>query len=317
MKTIAILGASGYIGKNLLARLAGLKEYRIKILSRRTDAFPDAYPQGSVELHVGDLCDPESLADFLEPGCIVVNLIYSWGGGTDQNLAMTSNLISLCRTAQVKKLIHCSTAAVVGRVDSDDVTENTPSHPVTDYGLTKLKIEQVLFTELQNVCEVVVLRPTAVFGVGAAPLQKLSSDLVAGSRLRNYLKACLFARRRMNLVHIDNVVAAISFVVEYEGKLGGEIFIVSDDDVEANNFSYVEKFLIKKLNIRPYPLPLISIPLGFLAFLLRCLGRNNVNPRCNYSPSKLIGLGFVRPKTFESGLTDYADSLGSSNHSSK
>ena len=317
MKTIAILGASGYIGKNLLARLAGLTEYRIKILSRRTDAFPDGYPQGSVELYVGDLCDPESLTGFLEPGCIVVNLIYSWGGGRDQNLAMTSNLINLCRTARVKKLIHCSTAAVVGRVDSDEVTENTPSHPVTDYGLTKLKIEQLLFTELQNVCEVIVLRPTAVFGVGAAPLQKLSSDLVAGSRLRNYLKACLFARRRMNLVHIDNVLAAISFVAEYEGKLGGEIFIVSDDDVEANNFSYVENFLIKKLNIQPYPLPPISLPLGFLAFLLRCVGRNNVNPRCNYSSGKLLGLGFVRPKNFESGLADYADSLGSSNHSSK
>lgn len=318
MKTIAILGASGYIGRNLLASLAEMTGYRIKILSRRVNCFDDVnstFP--NVELCVGDLCDPKSLIGFLEPQCIVVNLAYSWSGGAVTNLDVAHNLVSICRTAQVARLIHCSTAAVVGRVAVDQVTENTLSRPITEYGITKLQIEKILIAGLEGVCDVVVLRPTAVFGIDAAPLKKLVNDLTVGNRFQNYLKSCLFGRRRMNLVHIDNVIEAISFFVNYAEKLNGEIFIVSDDDSDANNFSYVENLLIEKLHIRRYIFPPISIPLGFLTFLLRCLGRNNVNPRCNYSPGKLINLGFRRPKSFESGLTEYVESLCSLNNSSQ
>ncbi|MBA4057585.1 MAG: hypothetical protein C0490_22920, partial [Marivirga sp.] len=56
-----------------------------------------------------------------------------------------------------------------------------------------------------------------------------------------------------------------------------------------------------------YIFPRLLIPLRFLTFLLACLGRNNVNPLCNYSSNKLLGIGFNKATSFEAGLTEYAN----------
>ena len=110
----------------------------------------------------------------------------------------------------------------------------------------------------------------------------------------------------MNLVCISNVVAAILFLMSRPENLEGEVFVVSDDDSPINNFADVERFLMQELGIPDYSLHRLPVPLGLLAFLLKCLGRNNINPRCYYVQDKLMSLGFKRPVSFENGLTEYA-----------
>ena len=109
----------------------------------------------------------------------------------------------------------------------------------------------------------------------------------------------------MNLVHVDNVVAAIQFFSEYKDYLNGELFIVSDDDDVNNNFIYVERLLMNALGVRKYFLPRFQAPLFVLKSLLLLLGRNNVNPRCNFDSSKLRRLGFKSPVSLNDGLTEY------------
>lgn len=86
----------------------------------------------------------------------------------------------------------------------------------------------------------------------------------------------------------------------------GEVFVVSDDDSPINNFADVEHFLMQQLGIPDYSLPRLPMPPSLPAFLLRCLGRNNINPRCYYVQDKLMSLEFKRPVSFENGLTEYA-----------
>ncbi|CAL61322.1 Conserved hypothetical proteinn putative NAD-dependent epimerase/dehydratase [Herminiimonas arsenicoxydans] len=308
MKTIVITGASGYIGRCLVTKLLALGDYRVKVLTRHSQEISSSaclFPN-SVEVVIGDLQAPELLTGLFERDCTVINLVYMWGAGIADNVAVTTNLLRLCSAAGVGRIIHCSTAAVVGRVEENDVTEDTVSNPITEYGKTKLAVEEVI-RGAQNFCDVAILRPTAVFGIDGAPLKKLASDLAAGKRVTNYLKSCLFGRRRMNLVHVDNVVASLLFFIDYQDKFGAEIFIVSDDDDPSNNFADVEHFLMNRLAIPPYKFPRFLIPLGVLSFILNRLGRNNVNPRCNYSPNKISALGFRRPKSFMSGLEEYAE----------
>ena len=307
MNTIAIVGGSGYIGRHLVAELARVGHYRLKVLTRKeaADIADGAWPS-NVEVIHGDLEDPESMSHFLDPDITVVNLAYLWSVGELKNLAITSALLEACKIGRVKRLIHCSTAAVVGRVPNDEIVENTPCRPITEYGITKLKIEQLIVSNALGHFDVAILRPTGVFGPAGEPLRKLANDLVNGSRLRNYFKSCLFGRRRMNLVHIDNVVAAIQFLIQRSEYSGGEIYIVSDDDEASNNFEDIEQFLICMLGCASYSLPRISLPLSVLSLLLRFLGRNNINPHCNYVQGKLKSLGFNNPVAFEDGLAEYA-----------
>ena len=74
-----------------------------------------------------------------------------------------------------------------------------------------------------------------------------------------------------------------------------------------SNFADVERVLMKKLNIKKYSIPKIPLPLGLLGLLLRTLGRNSTNPRCNYSSEKLKKLGFVPQVPFEAALDEYAE----------
>lgn len=304
-KTVVIVGASGYIGRHLVAELRRLGGYRIKLLSRSLGQDLSGAGSG-VEVFKGDLRAPETLRGLFESDCIVINLAYLWEAGEAANLEVTANLLEACKSAKIKRLIHCSTAAVVGRTSVNRITEDTICCPVTEYGITKLKVEQAIIKEGQGRFDVAILRPTSVFGPGGNPLKKLARDVISGNRLKNYLKSCLFGARRMNLVTINKVVGAIIFLMCHEEDLGGNIFIVSDDDSPMNNFADVEKFLMKEFQIPDYAMPRVSLPLGLLEFLLRVMGRNSVNPRCDFDSGKLRKLGFKSPRSLSDGLAEYA-----------
>lgn len=307
MQTIAITGASGFIGKHVVAELLSTGGYEIRILSRDIlrDSREGGFRQG-VDVFEGDLSDPDSLKGFLVPGCTVINLVYLWNAGEALNLACTHNLLAACKDAKVARLIHCSTAAVAGQAANDLIDEQTQCLPISEYGTTKLMVERDIIDFTKGHFDAVILRPTSVFGIDGEPLKKLAADIVGGSCWKNYLKSCLFGRRRMNLVHVANVVEAIVFLANYSGHFDGDIFNVSDDDDPVNNFVDVEGVLMDALDVKKYYLPRLPLPLTFLKYFLILMGRNNVNPRCNFDSSKLRKLGYKAPIAFSAGLAEYA-----------
>lgn len=305
---VAITGASGYIGRHLLAELTNSQNCRIRGLTRSQTKFLESKQfNPTVEIFEGDLRISNSLNGFLSPGCTVVHLAYLQKGGEQENLRATYTLLNECRRAQVKRLIHCSTAAVVGRVSSDMITEDTPCRPTSSYGITKLKIEKAILDAATGEFDVAILRPTAVFGAGGGSLNKLAGDLVARKTVRNYLKSCIFNKRQMNLVYVENVVAAVVHLIRYEGDLRGELFLISDDDDPMNNFADVEAFLMTRLGIGKYAFPVRDIPLSVLSLLLRILDRNDISAARIYDAQKIRDWGFVRPIDFVDGLRRYAD----------
>ena len=118
-----------------------------------------------------------------------------WNGGEAKNITAILNLLEACRFAKIKRLIHCSTAAVSGRVSGNFITESTPCLPMTDYGIIKLKIEKVILEAAKDNFDVSIIRPTAVFGLGGKNLKKLAEDLRTKSWIINYLKSCLFGKK--------------------------------------------------------------------------------------------------------------------------
>lgn len=307
MNTVVIIGASGFIGRHLVARLIRSGDKRIRVLSRSGQQnWPVGECGSVVEVVRGDLSDQASLQKLLEPDCTVVSLAYLQGEGEEKNLAVCANLLMASETAKILRLIHCSTGSVVGNSTDTPITENSSCQPMSEYGVTKLKIERAILEAAQGCFEATILRPTAVFGSGGENLKKLVKDLLTGSCWQNYLRSCVFGMRRMNLVYIANVVDAILFLMNYKGNLSGEVFNISDADSPLNNFVDVEHILMRELNIPAYRVPRIPVPLGLLRMLLNFWGRDSTNPRCDYSSDKLFALGFKRPVRFRSGLVEYA-----------
>jgi len=304
-KIVAITGANGFIGRNLVQRLIANDDVQIRLLTRGPRSPALQSPRLTVVQ--GNLQAPESLVNLLVPGCTVVNLAYDSSAPQSDNLLAARNLAKVCATSQVNRLIHCSTAVVFGRCADTVVNEESLCVPRTEYGITKLMVEQVLREEARGRFEIVLLRPTAVFGPGGQALLKLAEQLVHGSRTLNYLRSCLFSKRKMNLVCVDNVSAAIQFLAESKNRMDGEIFIVSQDDEPDNNFQYVEKCLLAKLAWHDYALPRLSLPPAILSWFLHMLKRDVVNPQRVYDSSKLQRAGFRPIVPLGSGLAAYIE----------
>jgi nucleoside-diphosphate-sugar epimerase len=237
----------------------------------------------------------------------VVNLAYLGGRSLAENLAATENLLEICKRAKIKRLIHCSTAAVYGRVAADKISEVTTENPMLEYEVAKRRIEKSVLEKSNGAFESVVLRPAAVFGKGGKNLIKLMEGLRHGNRVINYLKSCIYQYRRMNLVCIENVVSAVEFLIRTNRNVDGETFIISDDADPSNNYRDIERYLMEKMSCKKYPVPPVSIPYPILRNILRLAGRSNDNPELVYDCGKIISAGFKPVLTFKEGLTGFTD----------
>jgi nucleoside-diphosphate-sugar epimerase len=303
---IAILGASGFVGHHLVEALNNYGSFEMKVLVHSTRDL-ELFNKPNIKIIEGDCTIAESLEKLVEPGCTVVNLVYLSNKSKRENLKAIDNLAIVCGKVKIKRFIHCSTATVVGKVRNKIIDETTLCNPINEYEITKLEIEKTLLERYGNLFELVVLRPTAIFGPGGKNLVRLANDITSGKRILNYMKSCLFYFRRMNLVYIDNVIASLVFLIAKDEIFEKEIFIISDDDYVTNNFRYVEKFLMKKFDFKDYLLPPVPLPFFILAFLLRIMGQSNSNPIRAYKCQKILNAGFSKPVLFDEGLAKFAD----------
>lgn len=294
--TVVVIGASGFIGEHLLNALSTRKDIEIRVLVHRNKANAHMHTR-YIE---GDLLEQDSLDALLSNNCTVINLAYL---GQD-NLKAMDNLAIACVKNQVRRLIHCSTAVVVGKTNCDWVTESTPCAPTSEYEQTKLSMEEILLEKARGKFEVTILRPTAVFGPGGKNLVKLANELLNGSRRLSYMKSCLFNRRSMNLVCVENVVAALVFLLSAE-NIDREVFIISDDDSHINNYRDIENRLLDNFGVS-YPFPRVFVPEIFLGSLLRLVGKSQINPSIKYSDQKLASIGFKKTRILKVALDEFA-----------
>ncbi len=297
---IAITGANGFIGKQLVWELVKRTDVRIRTLVRDPKRIEFHHPN-ITEIY-GALEAPESIEELLLPGCTVIHLAYGYNAPPEHNIKLTNVLVEKCRKQAIKLFVHCSTAAVYGRINGDILNEDVICYPRTSYGKTKLKIESIIRDGASGKYEYVILRPTAVFGPGGQSLSKHIHNLLYGSWITNYLRLCLFNRRHLNLVSVANMIAAIMFIIDSETGVDGETFIVSEDHEEGNNYLDVERYLRAGLLGDHRTFPHMELPLTFLKWMLIALGRDSVNPHFIYDSSKIRKVGFKQVETLQQGL---------------
>jgi len=304
MTSVAVTGASGFIGRSLIGELAA-KGQKVRALVRQA---PDgAVPSGLVSWIVGSIADAASWAELLEPGCTVINLAHSHSIGISDAIASTELMTEACARAKIKRFVHCSTVSVYGRASETEITEELACNPLNDYGRVKLAIEQNLKVGSRGCFSLAIVRPTVVFGIGGEALVKLVEDLLAGSSTVNYLRSSLFGKRKTNLVPVQTVAAALVFLADADREIIDETFIVSNDEDPLNNYFDVERILMAGLNVAGYAIPRIPIPRQVLETMMRFRGRVNVNTLTTYRGDKLRDWGFVDSIGLEDALIRFAE----------
>lgn len=305
-RNIAVTGATGFIGKHLLNALLRHPQNNIRALARRIPE--EASQTDQLQWIIGSLDDRAALETLLVPGCVLVHLAYPGQWKDQAHLDATRQLAETSARRGVSRVVHCSTATVVGRVADARVSERTRTNPYTRYEINKLAIENLWLDHAKGF-DLVIARLAAVFGPGGKNLLKLANALLYGNRRVNYLRSCLYADRQMNLVAVENVVTALELMIGREIPFEGKIFNISDDDDPLNRFCNVELLLMQGLGLRYYDTPPVKMPRLILKGLLCAAGVSNINPGRRYDSSALRSIGWSNACGLEEGVARFATSF--------
>ncbi|MFZ0183410.1 MAG: NAD-dependent epimerase/dehydratase family protein [Nitrosotalea sp.] len=162
MKTIVLIGGSGFLGKSLLPQLLDEK-FHVKALVHKTEID---YP---VEKFYGDISNSDSLKDKIHDDDIVINLSGQYENNLtefiDTNIMGGLNLLNSCVSKKNMKIILISSVTVYGENLEQLSKESDIPKPSTMYGLIKLITEQIyLYYSKHYGLDITVLRLSTLYG---------------------------------------------------------------------------------------------------------------------------------------------------------
>jgi nucleoside-diphosphate-sugar epimerase len=136
---------------------------------------------GSIEVVRGDLLDPDSLRRAADGVDVVYHIaaIYRQAGLRDEayravNASAARSVIHAAKAGGARRVVHCSSVGVHGDVEHPPANEDAPLRPGDIYQQTKLEGEQVARDAARETgVEVVIARPTGIYGPGDRRLLKL------------------------------------------------------------------------------------------------------------------------------------------------
>jgi nucleoside-diphosphate-sugar epimerase len=152
----------------------------VRALARDPARASDLVRAG-VELVAGDLRDPASIDRALAGVDTVFNIaaVYREAGGAASdyravNAIAVEALIEAAARAGVRRVVHCSTVGVHGDIEHPPAGEDAPLRPGDVYQETKLEGEaRARDAAARTGLEVVIARPTGIYGPGDRRLLKL------------------------------------------------------------------------------------------------------------------------------------------------
>lgn len=214
---VLLTGSSGFIGSYLIEALRG-RGHIIVGVDREEPSWsrPDEFVHG-------DLLDDQILDRAFEDVDCVFHLAAAkddWGISREEyfrdNVEATRKLLDAGTERGITRWVHYSTVGVLPR-GAEPLDEEAPLGPETDYGASKAEAEKLVrrFSRDHPGYEVIVLRPSAVFGPRHPPttnVHRLIETIRDGrfvmvgdgdtrkttSYIENLLEATLFLFDRMN-----------------------------------------------------------------------------------------------------------------------
>jgi UDP-glucose 4-epimerase len=247
-----ITGGCGFIGRNLIRRLAVSPTMTIRVIDDLSVGTREALSEvhafkeykhdtltwesdGRVQLVVGDIRDA-ALAERVAGGTdVIVHLAANTGVAPSvadprndclKNVIGTLNYLEAAKCHGVKRFVFASSGASIGDCEPP-LHEELPAHPLSPYGASKLAGEA--YCSVYNRCfgiETVMMR----FGNCYGPLSSHKSSIVA-----KFIREALArqpweiygdGRQTRDFIFVEDIVEAIQLAAVAEG-VGGEIFQIA------------------------------------------------------------------------------------------
>jgi nucleoside-diphosphate-sugar epimerase len=181
---VLVTGATGFTGGHLARTLAARGD-TVRALTR--SAAP-ALVEAGIETVTGDLRDAAALQRAATGVEVVYHIaaIYRQAGLRDEeyravNAAAVRTVVDAAAAAGARRVVHCSTVGVHGDIAQPPAREDAPLKPGDIYQVTKLEGEQIARRAAEDTgVEVVIARPTGIYGPGDRRLLKMFRGVARG-----------------------------------------------------------------------------------------------------------------------------------------
>ena len=227
---VLVTGANGFVGLEVTKALVE-NGYFVRALIRPT-ASPEGLQQLGVEIFLGDIRRREDVSAAAGGMQVIVHLAAGMRGSAqfivDSCVRGTQNIADVASSHNLERVIYMSSLSVYDLTnlrDGVDITETSPLEEQPEsrgaYSIGKRRAEDVALSQLSAPAKGwTILRPPVIVGHG--------HDIFGpvGSKVGNTLVCLGSPRKRLPLVHVTDVAAAIVQVLRSENTKG-QVYTVS------------------------------------------------------------------------------------------
>ena len=240
---VLVTGATGFTGGHLTRWLAARGDH-VRVLVRQrpgSDPGPSITHVGGdptqIEVVSGDLTDAASVRRAAAGMDVVYHVaaIYRQAGLREDeyravNADAVRTVIEAAKAGGAKRVVHCSTVGVHGDVEHPPANEDAPLRPGDIYQHTKLEGETIARAAARDTgVEVVIARPTGIYGPGDRRLLKLFRG-VARRRFIILGAGEIF----YHLTYIDDLLAGLHLCATVPAA-AGRTYILAGGEVTTLN----------------------------------------------------------------------------------
>lgn len=203
IRTIAVSGASGFIGRALVSKLLA-QDYAVRAMTRRDTVATELRAEGATVIR-GGLGDAETLSELVDGADAVIHCAGATRGACyadfeAPNVAGTRALLTALSGTSIPLLAISSLAAA--------------RPELSNYARSKDAMERVLAAETERT--VTVLRPPPVYGPGDRQLAPLFAALAWG-----IAPIPVAPSARVSLLYVDDLVSAILAWLADDARVAG------------------------------------------------------------------------------------------------
>lgn len=251
MKNILVTGAAGYIGSMLCTKLVeeGYKVTAVDILKYEKNSLGHLFSKKNFIFFKLDITKKNNLKKIILNQDFIIPLAALVGAplcekrkkeASKVNVDSIKLILSLIKKKQ--KILYPTTNSGYGvGQKSKFCDENTPLNPISLYGRTKVKAEEIISTHANYIC----FRLATVFGYS----YRMRTDLIVNNFVETAIKKgkleIFEPNFRRNFIHISDIVDAFLFSIKNFDKLKNNIFNLGLSSANISKINLARK--IKKV----------------------------------------------------------------------
>lgn len=234
-KTVLVTGGAGYVGSVLIPKLIGA-EYTVRVLDLYLYGKDVLAPSrgGNLQEIEGDLRDRNLLRTALVECDAVIHLACISNDpsfeldpqlGRSINYEAFLDLLELSHEAGVRRFVYASTSSVYGIKDEENVTEDLPLKPLTDYSKYKAMCEEALLAADPPGFIPVIIRPATACGYSPRLRLDLTVNLLTNHAVNTGRITVFGGSQKRPNIHIADITDLYVSLLEFpEERIHRKIF---------------------------------------------------------------------------------------------